>query len=48
MNKSQVGRLFQTQHTTVIHGVRKTEELLSNNKEMRFLVERISSKYKLQ
>lgn len=48
VNKSQVGRLFQTQHTTVIHGVRKTEELLSNNKEMRFLIERISSKYKLQ
>ncbi len=48
VNKSQVGRLFQTQHTTVIHGLRKAEELLSNNKEMRFLVERISSKYKLQ
>ncbi|WP_243401887.1 chromosomal replication initiator protein DnaA, partial [Leptospira ellisii] len=48
VNKSQVGRLFQTQHTTVIHGVRKAEELLASNKELRFLIERISSKYKLQ
>lgn len=48
VNKSQVGRLFQTQHTTVIHGVRKAEDLLSKNKDMRFLVERISSRYRLQ
>lgn len=34
LNKSEIGELFQKDHTTVVHGIRKINDLIAGNDEI--------------
>lgn len=48
MPKSQIGRIFNVNHTTVIHGIKKTEALLETDVEFQNLVNKIRSEMQFQ
>ncbi|TGK11746.1 chromosomal replication initiator protein DnaA [Leptospira fletcheri] len=48
MNKSQIGRIFGGEHTTVIHAVRKIESLMKEDKNFSSKVEEILMRFQFQ
>ncbi|MGJ4745700.1 chromosomal replication initiator protein DnaA [Leptospira sp. SA-E8] len=48
LNKSQVGRMFSAEHTTVIHAVRNIENKIKEDKEFSIKVEEVLNRFRFQ
>ncbi|PJZ66894.1 chromosomal replication initiator protein DnaA [Leptospira wolffii] len=48
LNKSQVGRMFNSEHTTVIHAVRNIENRMKEDKDFSIKVESILKRFRFQ